>query len=214
MPPSGPTTHVMGKLSATQVAQYARNAGFPASEIPMAVEVARLESGFDPNKEGLIDPRDKGLFQINSHYHPEVLSINWKDPQANTNLARQIWQQRGWGEWHTSGRARFNLLGKTTTGQESTAAASSAKATESQAEALRNVGSSILGPIEALNRIGSWISEPANWVRVIEVVVGGALVLVGLAVVARPVAAPIVSTAAEFTPAGRATSAWFKGRPA
>jgi Lysozyme like domain len=216
MPAAGPTTHQLGKLSATQVASYAITAGFPNAEVPMAVEVARLESGFDPNKIGKLDPRDLGLMQINSHYHPEVLTINWRDGQENMSLAYRIWRQRGWGEWHTSLAARASLLAGTT---DSKSAAASAKATQQQSvDVVGAVGDSLgaaKAGIEALNRTGRWISNPSNILRIVEVVAGGGLLLVAIAAISRPVIEPVAKTAAEFTPAGKAATAskWFAGRP-
>ncbi len=213
MAAAGPTTHVIGKLSATQVAAYARNAGFPDSELPMAVEVARLESGFDPTKVGVLDPRDLGLYQINSHYHPEVLKINWKDAQANTNLAHTIWLQRGWGEWHTSLAARAALASGAT---DSKAAAASAKATQQQADIVPNAINTALAPIEAFNRIGQWISNPRNILRIAEVGLGGGLLLVAIAMISRPVAEPVAKVATQVaevaTPYGRVAKAWSGGR--
>lgn len=63
-----------------------------------------------------------------------------------------------------------------------------------------DVGSAILAaikaPVEFANRIGSWMSEPGNWLRVIGVIAGGALVVAGVGILAKPMI--------NATPAGRA----------
>jgi hypothetical protein len=55
-----------------------------------------------------------------------------------------------------------------------------------------------------------WMSDPHNWIRVAQVVVGGALVLVGVSIVAKPAAAPVADAAGGVVtklPAGRALKA-------
>lgn len=39
-----------------------------------------LESGFDPGATGSADPRDRGLAQINAHWHPDVTDAEAFDP--------------------------------------------------------------------------------------------------------------------------------------
>lgn len=39
-----------------------------------------LESGYDPGATGYADPRDRGLAQINSHWHPDVTDAEAFDP--------------------------------------------------------------------------------------------------------------------------------------
>ena len=39
-----------------------------------------LESGFDPAAVGYVDPRDRGLAQINSYWHPEITDVKAFDP--------------------------------------------------------------------------------------------------------------------------------------
>lgn len=62
----------------------------------------------------------------------------------------------------------------------------------------------------ATGRAGMWMSDPHNWIRVAQVVVGGALVLVGVSIVAKPAAAPVADAAGGVVtklPAGRALKA-------
>ena len=189
----GPTNVVPRgvKLSRAAVAQLARNAGFPDSEITMAVAVAELESGLDPNIEGKVDPRDKGLMQINSHYHPEVLRINWRNPQENMNLAFRIWSARhNWSEWHTAGAAA--LLKNSPSIQQAVGSSHS----------VGDIAGAVVGAVpgaasaqQALSlaaKAGTWINNPRNWIRVLYVIVGGALVVSALVVVVLPVATNVV----------------------
>lgn len=183
MPPAGPTTHPIGKLSSTQVAEIARNAGFPDKEIPMAVEIARLESGFDPNKEGVLDPRDKGLYQINSHFHPEVLKINWRDPHQNTDLAYQIWTHGGWSQWSTYNKA---LL--TVNVSDSHAAAKSAKSSQQQTVSgvAGAVGDTLLAPFKPIADTVKFLSVGRNWGRIGMILIGGVILLLGVNELTKP----------------------------
>jgi len=67
------------------------------SNIPplMLCKQLNLESGFDPAAVGYVDPRDRGLAQINSYWHPEVednkafdpaYSIPWAADYLSENL--------------------------------------------------------------------------------------------------------------------------------
>lgn len=46
-----------------------------------------LESGFDPAAVGNVDPRDRGLAQINSYWHPEVSDEEAFDPAFSISWA-------------------------------------------------------------------------------------------------------------------------------
>jgi hypothetical protein len=160
----------------------------------MAVAIAELESGFDPNIEGKVDPRDKGLMQINSYYHPEVLTINWRNPQLNMNLAFKIWSVRhNWSEWHTSGSAA--LLSKSPSIQQAVGSSHSlGEIAGAAGGALADATgvSTAIGALDLAARAGTWINDPGNWLRVAYVLVGGLLIIGALVVVALPVASNAV----------------------
>jgi hypothetical protein len=188
------------QLSYAQVAAYARNAGFPENQIAMAVAIADLESGRHPNIEGRVDPRDKGLMQINSHYHPEVLRINWRNPQENMNLAHTIWAARNnWSEWHTAGAAV--LLSKSPTITQAVGSSHSlgdiAGATASGVGKLTGLDAAG-NALSLAAKAGTWINNPRNWTRIMYVILGGALLVGALVVVAQPVAGPAIKTAVKL----------------
>lgn len=90
---------------AAQIAQYARQAGFPESAIPTAVAIAMAESSgrADATHSNTNGSIDRGLMQINS-IHSQLLSqYNWKDPLQNMQMAYQIWKDAGnsWTPWST-----------------------------------------------------------------------------------------------------------------
>jgi hypothetical protein len=81
-------------LTRTQIADYARQAGFPESTINIAVAIALAESG------GRADARcnscagvaedSRGLWQINIRAHPEYSGVDLTDPLANAKAALSI----------------------------------------------------------------------------------------------------------------------------
>jgi hypothetical protein len=87
------------------LADLARQAGFPESEIPTAVAVAMAESGGNPNAYG--DPQyggSIGLWQINLPAHPDLAQqFNLDDPLQNAKAAYQVWVNAGgrWTPWTT-----------------------------------------------------------------------------------------------------------------
>jgi len=88
------------KLS--NIAQYARNAGFSGADLVTAVAIALAESGGDPKAFGdrELAPDDGpsiGLWQINvgTKAHPEYTGANLTDPQTNANVAFTIYSRAG-----------------------------------------------------------------------------------------------------------------------
>jgi Lysozyme like domain len=99
------------KLTAQQIAGYARAAGFADEDLPTAVAIALAESSGDPEARG-----DKtathpggtsyGLWQIHWTVHPEVgAPENLFDPQTNANAAYAVYLEQGWEAWSTYGNA-------------------------------------------------------------------------------------------------------------
>ena len=88
----------LGTLNASQIMQYASNAGFYGSDLIKAVAVALAESSGNPQALGDLSVGGSyGLWQINAHYHPEY-GPNFEqlyDPQINANAAYAIYQAAG-----------------------------------------------------------------------------------------------------------------------
>ena len=85
--------------SGSKVASYWRSAGGSSSNCPTAVAVANAESNFDcsatyTNTGGSID---RGLWQINDYWHPEVSDSCAFDCQCNANGAYSI--SHGGSDW-------------------------------------------------------------------------------------------------------------------
>ncbi|WP_163508214.1 lytic transglycosylase domain-containing protein [Fodinicola acaciae] len=91
-------------LTASQVARYALSAGFDKSHAVTAVAVALAESG-GWTRAVLLNTdctRDRGLWQINSYWHPEVTDAMAFDPAKNAAAAYRIsGQGSAWTQWST-----------------------------------------------------------------------------------------------------------------
>lgn len=102
-----------GNLSASQIAQYAANAGFSGDDLATAVAIALAESGGEvnpPNPDAAITPGGSiGLWQINLYYHPEFNGLDLTDPQTNADAAYAVYQAAGYNfmPWSTYKSGRF-----------------------------------------------------------------------------------------------------------
>lgn len=72
------------KLFKKRVWEAAHRAEIPALWLCRQIN---LESGFDPAAVGNVDPRDRGLVQINSFWHPDVSDAEAFDPVFSINWA-------------------------------------------------------------------------------------------------------------------------------
>ena len=90
--------------------QYA--AVWPVDQQDTAQAVCQAESGGNPNALG-DSGASKGLWQIDTDYHPEDAGLNLFDPATNARAALAIWQDSGFGAWSTynSGAYRQYLTG-------------------------------------------------------------------------------------------------------
>lgn len=96
----------MTRLSGAQVAAVAASAGFTGPGLVRAVAVALAESGGQTDAVGVNADRwrsrDRGLWQINNHWHPEVSDSDAFDPARAARHAHRI--SRGgadWSQWAT-----------------------------------------------------------------------------------------------------------------
>ncbi len=96
-----------GPLGYRAVAQLAKDAGLPCTgeRIATAVAVAKAESGLRPgatNTAGNAHGVDRGLWQINSYWHPNVSRTCAFSPSCNARAMKNI-SSRGtnWRPWWT-----------------------------------------------------------------------------------------------------------------
>ena len=96
-----------GALTYVAVARLAKNAGISCTgeRIALATAVAKAESGFRPqitNTAGNAHGIDRGLWQINSYWHPEVSKSCALSASCNARAAARISSYgRNWNQWWT-----------------------------------------------------------------------------------------------------------------
>ena len=94
-------------LSYVAVARLVKNTGVPCTgeRIAMATAIAKAESGFRPwitNTAGNAHGIDRGLWQINSYWHPEVSASCALSASCNARAAMRISKKATvWREWWT-----------------------------------------------------------------------------------------------------------------
>jgi len=92
-------------LSPEQAAQLWINAGGSKSSCPTAIAVASAESSLNPSAKLVNSDQwhsvDRGLYQINDHWHPEVSDSCAYDATCNTRAALSISGGSNWTPWHT-----------------------------------------------------------------------------------------------------------------
>lgn len=186
-------------MSPEDVAKYAN---LYATHDPVtATAVALAESGGNPtithtNTDGSIDT---GLWQINSVHrrtHPSWTVAWLRDPQHNAE-AMNVVSSNGsdWSAWSTfkSGAYKAHLATArkavdATSGHGGPTPSNVAEVITNPVDVLKGVPEAIIGSargiLDAVNRVGAWVSDPHNWTRVGFVVGGTVLVLVAASAVA------------------------------
>jgi hypothetical protein len=183
--------------SATDVARAALDAGFTSEQALTAVQIAYHESGFSAsatnrNTNGSID---YGLWQINSvHAFPELGNQQWKDPKVNARLAKQVYDKQGWNAWsvYKTGKYQTNSQINDLAERAVRKAASERGVSEQQdttpwdqatgavSDAVEGAAQIAETPIRALQ----FLMRPDTWVRVSQIIGGGALIIGGVIIAA------------------------------
>jgi hypothetical protein len=209
----------MADLSHLQLAAVAYQAGLrnPA-KISTAVAVARAESGGNPKAyNGRGRDRSYGLWQINMK--PEEVGDRAKelgissaealfDPLTNAKAMVKISKSGAdWSPWTTYNGLRYfaelpfaNTATAALLADPSKAAKYVQEAGSVVGDAAGAVGDAVTAPIDALAgtiadavqtpaQILNWLKDAGTWVRIAYFVGGGALVVGGLVIFARPVTA-------------------------
>lgn len=201
------------RLTAAQIAGYAYAAGFRGTALRNAVAVALAESGGNPAAVGVNSDRwrsrDRGLWQINDHWHPEVSDAQAFNPaQAAVAAYRISSHGTSWTAWSTwkSGAAQTQMG----SAQIGVAQAQNAdfilpgpipdiplpgpdidpfignkllfKGIKTQFDALKLIA-------EMAVKTGAWLSDSHNWGRVAMVAGGTVGVLVALEMIGKSGAA-------------------------
>lgn len=191
------------KLTVPQITGHAQAAGFRGSALTMAVAIAMAESGGDPAAIGDVDRphkgcRSYGLWQIN--VCPQGTSggnnrgIPWRenpqsllDPAVNARAAFEMSgggnNYKPWTTW-TSGAAN-RLLG---TVSDALAAAGGPVEPGGTVGTAGGVSGGLSGPsvdLGGLVSLGTMLTDPKTWLRVVMFIGGGVLTVAGVLTLAR-----------------------------
>lgn len=198
----------MSKLTAAQVAGYAKAAGWTGQDLAVAVAVALAESGGRTDARGDVALQTGtwgpsiGLWQIRSikadkgtgRLRDEAANLN---PSTNARHAHQLWADQGWSPWTTYTGGRY--LAHLPAARAAAAAPAAATGTTTVGvvpfvpdpgdvyDALQAATSivdvarvALTYPVKTL----AWISDRNNWQRVGLVTAGMSMVVGGVLVVA------------------------------
>lgn len=166
--------------------------------------IAGAESGGDPAAKGGPNSDgsyDLGLWQINDKAHPEITSMNWKDPLLNAREAFNVFQSQGFDAWvsyHDSSSKAYNAKShadylknlKVIEGWDTPMSDDDMKRIESGNDPLSS-GVPGLIPQNPLSGVGGWISSITGWLgeefKVIGVFLLAVIILVvGVLLIVRP----------------------------
>lgn len=98
----------MATLSAAQIYQYARQAGFPPVEAALMTAIALRESaGVTTAYNGVGRDNSVGLWQINMLAHGDRFGsrADLESPETNARAAFTLWQQAGFSPWQMVDRS-------------------------------------------------------------------------------------------------------------
>lgn len=174
-------------LSDAELATIAAFGGWaPGSkDLTIAVAVSLAENqNSDPkivspkNRNGTVDI---GLWQINSvHGYPEA---QLKEGIGNARAAYEVFLKQGWGAWSTYKSGAYLLFMPRATAAVKHGGTGGVPAGTGQGTAPTLTTLDVA--MKTISGVGGWVGNPNNWLRVLYVITGSALVIGGLVVVAR-----------------------------
>lgn len=165
----------MAKLSAVEIAVHAAKAGWRGQDSIIAVAVALAES------DGWAD-RAGGLWNLDG--------VAGGDPAGNAVKAHARQLASGWTPWATYRSNKYLLFMPTATAAMVTADVQAivkdpAAVAKAVAPELPGVAAA-QDAVDMAHAASEWASNRNNWVRVAEVILGGALLIGALVIIARP----------------------------
>lgn len=217
------------KLTARELFQVMKEAGWPERDRFLAVTVALAESEGSPFVYNTYKRGHFGLFQISRSAWPEFFTAGdqWADPVANAKKALEIKNKQGWGAWEGYTNKRFRqyenevadaalddlrgrpfgagLLGDI---KEKGLASVVGTAVDAVEETAEGVVDSALGVADVLGDVWEALTTPAFWMRVAYGATGVVLIAGGLFLIVRNTpAGQAAGKVASATPVGRAAKA-------
>lgn len=182
----------MATLSDAQIAAYAKQAGWTGKDIPIAIAIALAESSGNPAVVNYLGCT--GLWQVYVKVHQPrhpLWTTEWlKQPANNAQAAYTIWREAGnsWRPWTTYTSGSYRRFSKRANDAAQVTGSADATAglldnpliTNPIGRALVPGVDDVLDATTALSEFVGKIKDPHNQRRILFVLVGIVLVLVGL----------------------------------
>lgn len=201
----------MARASASQIAQYAYNAGFRGKSVALSVAVAMAESSGNTDARG-DGGWSIGLWQVYRKAHPQYSEAYLLDPQNNAKAAYEISAGGStfmpWTTYKTGAYLLYmptaEVAAQRVDPKGGILAAPAQAGTHlpdlTGAPSIVDTAKAIGSGVSLAAKAGTWLSNPQNLVRIVYVMLGGMLVVGALVVLAAPVAlnlagGPVVKTA-------------------
>jgi hypothetical protein len=188
----------MTRRSASEIAQYAVNAGFSGKSLAESVAVAMAESSGDDQVAG-DGGWSIGLWQIYRKAHPQYSEAYLRNPQNNAVAAHEVWASAGgsFSPWTTYKNGIYLLYMSTAevAAQRvqpkggilaAPAQAGTHLPDTTGAPSILDAGKAIASGVGLAAKAGTWLSNPQNLVRIVYVVVGVSLITGALVMLAAP----------------------------
>lgn len=208
MPLPAPPEYVGDTLTDQQIAGWAKAAGIPDDKLGIAVAIALAENGSaDISRVSAVNfdgSRDYGIWQINDHAHPEKFE-RWPQWWSQTNaqmMAAVSGNGQNWSPWTTYKTGAYllflprgNAAAKNAQVPGTTAPTDDKYIWEEPIDAALQTANALKESAAILFKAGAWMANPNNWMRVAQVVVGGALLFGAANVLAKPITDPMKDAA-------------------
>lgn len=202
----------MPKLSIKQIYDLNTSVGFDQSDAIIMTAIVLAESGGDTQARNSAGT-GVGLYQINPKAHGAEWNLKGQDPQASAKFAFQLYQGRGgknsqnrFVDWEAFTNGKFmdhmiDVLMATGKPQGFDGALDNLKdvgkavvsPVADTASAVQNAANTLAGIAKYPAAILNWISNRNNIFRVVKIAAGGAILIIGLNLVGRPIVEPAVS---------------------
>jgi hypothetical protein len=192
----------MAKLSQAQIAMYAQAAGMANPALMAAIAMAESDEG-DPMAHNALPPDDSyGLWQVNmigklgdNRRKQFGLKSNEElyNPAVNARVAASILKSQGLSAWstYTSGAYKKYYNGSSVTQaglkdpEDKILGLSGMDVWGNAAGAVGDGANAVGDAVEVVVKGAEWVSNPSNWLRVLYVILGGGVVIAGLALAAK-----------------------------
>lgn len=167
----------MATLTAAQVYKLAKDQGLSSEAAVTATAIAYVESGFRTDAVGVNSDqyrsRDRGLWQINDHWNPDVTDECAFNPVCNAGAMAKLSQQgTTWRAWSSFNNNRYKSAEQMVRDQVNAGGptATTQPFDESQVASTGNPGiGDLLG--KAASGI-TWLVNPDNISRIIYAIIG------------------------------------------